>query len=327
MIINQQFNQTVITSFVLLGFSLTEQSRFILFIILVIAYISTITANVFIIILIRAEPGLHKPMYFFIGGLSFLEIWYPSVTIPGLLQSLKTKDKYISFTNCLIQLYFHFALGAVEMFLLTAMSYDRYVAICNPLRYLTIMSPLICFVLMLAAWVGGFITVIGPVVKISFLSYCKENTIDHYYCDFAPIIHLSCSNPVEAENACLSAIIYVTVGSILLTLTSYIFITRTILKFPTALGRQKAFSTVVSHSFVVILFYGTILFMFVRKGGGDSLHFNKIVSIIPSVVTPFLNPIIYTLRNQEVKQAVVKIAGRIMAYQVEKTNKALFRNI
>ncbi|XP_068103988.1 olfactory receptor 6F1-like [Hyperolius riggenbachi] len=239
-------------------------------------------------------------MYFFIGGLSFLEIWYPSVTVPRLIWSLKTKDQYISSAGCMAQFYFHFSLGATEMFLLTAMAYDRYVAICNPLRYLTIMSPYICIGLILGSWSCGFI-------------------VDHYYCDFAPVIRLSCSNTMKAENVFFYTTLFMTVGCLLFTLTSYACITRTIINCPTASGRRKAFSTFASHLFVVILFYGTIMFMFIRPSSGDSLRFNKIVSIIPSVVTPLLNPIIYTLRNQEVMEAVLRATRRIMAFQAEKS--------
>ncbi|DBA13471.1 TPA: hypothetical protein GDO54_018519 [Pyxicephalus adspersus] len=312
MLANPQFNRSALPDFLLLGFSIEGQRRFYLFLLLTSIYIATITANVFIVVIIKADQRLHKPMYFFIGGLSFLELWYPSVTVPRLLWSLKTEDQHISIAGCLTQFYFHFSLGATEMFLLTAMAYDRYVAICNPLRYLMIMNPNICTILILGSWACGFIGVIGPVLRISTLWYCRGNKIDHYYCDFAPMIHLSCSDTVKAENVFFYTTLFITVGCLLLTLTSYGCITRMIIKCPTASGRRKAFSTFASHFFVVILFYGTIMFMFIRPANGNSLHFNKIVSVIPSIVTPLLNPIIYTLRNQEVKEAVLKTAQAMM---------------
>ncbi|XP_068103990.1 olfactory receptor 6B1-like [Hyperolius riggenbachi] len=315
LVATQQFNQTGVTNFLLLGFSLVEQARLFLFIVLSTVYIFTIAANVFIIVLIKAEPRLHKPMYFFIGGLSFLELWFPSVTVPRLIWSLKTKDHYISLAGCMAQFYFHFSLGATEMLLLTAMAYDRYVAICNPLRYLTIMSPYICAGLILGSWSCGFILYILPWLRIFTLWYCDRNQVDHYYCDFAPVVRLSCSDTAKAEITFFYTTFFITVGCLLLILTSYACITQTIIKCPTASGRRKAFSTFASHLSVVTLFYGTIMFMFIRPAKVVSLHFNKIVSIFPSVVTPLLNPIIYTLRNQEVMEAVLRATHRVIGFQ------------
>ncbi|XP_077343605.1 olfactory receptor 6N2-like [Lithobates pipiens] len=314
MVTRHQFNQSVVTDFILLGFSIEGQRRFWLFIVLLIIYIATITANIFIIVIIKADPRLHKPMYFFISGLSFLELWYPSVTVPRLLWSLKTKDQHISVAGCLAQFYFHFSLGATEMYLLTAMGYDRYVAICNPLRYSVIISPSVCTMLILGSWACGFIGVIVPCLRLSKLWYCKGNGIDHYYCDFAPMIRLSCSDTAKAQNAAFFSICFVSLGCFLLTLISYACITRMIIRLSSALARRKAFSTFASHLFVVILFYGTIMFMFIRPASGDFLQFNMKVSVVPSIVTPLLNPIIYTLRNQEVIEAVFKTAHTTMAW-------------
>ncbi|KAM3912110.1 olfactory receptor 6F1-like [Leptodactylus fuscus] len=308
-----QNNQTVVTEFILIGFSVPERTRYCLFLLISAVYTATIVANFFIIVIVKAEKRLHKPMYFFIGCLSFLELWYPSVTVPRLIWALKTKKKSISFAGCMAQFYFHFSLGATEMFLLTVMAYDRYVAICNPLRYLLIMSPNICTVLIIGSWVCGFIVVIGPSLHISSLLYCESNKIDHYYCDFAPLLQLSCSNTSGAENVFVYTTFLVSVGCLLLIVISYMCITRTIIKCPTASGRRKGFSTFASHLFVVILFYGTIIFMFIRPSKGNFLHLNKVVSVVPSIVTPLLNPIIYTLRNQEVTEAVIKIGQRMVA--------------
>ncbi|XP_073498490.1 olfactory receptor 6F1-like [Phyllobates terribilis] len=313
MIIQQQFNQTVVTEFILVGFSVQEKTRFFLFLLISTIYVATIAANIFIIVIVMVEKRLHKPMYFFIGGLSFLELWYPSATVPRLIWALKTKKDYISIAGCMIQFYLHFSLGATEMFLLTVMAYDRYVAICNPLRYLVIMSPTSCTVLIIGSWVCAFIAQTGPYLRISTLSFCGGNRINHYYCDFAPLVRLSCSDTSGAENVFFYTTLFISVGCLLFIVTSYLCITRAVIKCPTASGRWKAFSTFASHLFVVILFYGTIIFMFIRPTKGDFLHFNKIVSVIPSVVTPLLNPIIYTFRNQEVKEAVITRSQRIMA--------------
>ncbi|KAM5145622.1 olfactory receptor 6B1-like [Mantella aurantiaca] len=299
-------NETVITEFLLVGFSILKKTRLGLFIIIFITYVVTMTANVFIIIIVKTERRLHKPMYFFIGGLSFLEIWYPSVTVPRLLWSLKTTKEAISRAGCITQFYFHFSLGATEIFLLTVMAYDRYVAICNPLRYLAIISPKVCTTLILGTWAVGFISMIPPCVQIVNLSFCKEIQIDHYYCDLAPILHLSCSETSSIEKLFFCLSLFIILGCFFLIIISYICIIRTTLMFPTATGRRKMFSTFASHLIVVLLFYGPIIFMFVRPSTGGLMHINKIVSIIPSVVTPLLNPIIYTLRNQEVKNAMKK---------------------
>ncbi|CAN2390650.1 Olfactory receptor, partial [Pristimantis euphronides] len=307
----QQNNQTVVKEFILIGFSLLDKTRFCLFLLIFAVYIATIAANVFITVLVKVEQRLHKPMYFFIGSLSFLEIWYTSVTVPRLLWALKTKKETISFAGCMAQFYFHFALGATEMFLLTVMAYDRYVAICSPLRYLIIMSPNSCTVLIIGSWVCGFTAFIGPCLRLSTLWFCEGNRINHYYCDFAPLLSLSCSDTSEAENVFFYTTFFISVGCLLLIVISYMCITRTVIKCPTASGRRKAFSTFASHLFVVILFYGTIIFMFIRPAKGNFFHFNKVVSVIPSIVTPLLNPIIYTLRNQEVKEAVLKTGQQL----------------
>nr|DBA20868.1 TPA: hypothetical protein GDO54_017608 [Pyxicephalus adspersus] len=269
-------------------------------------YVATISSNVFIIIIVKRERRLHKPMYFFISGLSFLEIWYPTVTVPRLLWSLKTKEEGISPAGCMAQFYFHFSLGTTEIFLLTAMAYDRYVAICNPLHYLIIISPKVCMTLILGSWAFGFIAVVVPCVQIANLSFCKENQIDHYYCDLARLLKLSCSDTSKIEKLFFCLCLFIILGCFFLIIISYIFIIRTTLTFPTTYGRRKTFSTFASHLIVVLLFYGTITFLFVRHNTGGLMHLNKIVSIIPSIVTPLLNPIIYTLRNKEVQEAMKK---------------------
>ncbi|XP_075117007.1 olfactory receptor 6F1-like [Leptodactylus fuscus] len=307
-------NETAVSEFLLLGFSTLKETGFYLFVLISIIYIVTISANVFIILVIKTERCLHKPMYFFIGGLSFLEIWYPSVTVPRLLWSLKTREESISAAGCMTQFYFHFSLGATEIFLLTVMAYDRYVAICYPLRYLLIMSPNVCTVLITGCWVGGFTAILVPCLQISSLSFCDGNEIDHYYCDLGPLLKLSCSETSSVEKLFFCFTLFIILGCFLLIILSYICIIRTTMMFPTASGRRKAFSTFASHLMVVLLFYGPIIFMFVRPSTGSLLHLNKKVSLIPSVVTPLLNPIIYTLRNHEVIEAMKKTAMKVNVF-------------
>ncbi|KAM3912112.1 olfactory receptor 6F1-like [Leptodactylus fuscus] len=302
----KSYNQTIVSRFLLVGFSSLSEAGSCFFVLICIIYISSITANALIIIIVKSEQCLHKPMYFFIGGLSFLEIWYPTVTVPRLLWALLTKEDSISPAGCLIQFFFHFSFGATENFLLTVMAIDRFVAICNPLHYLRIMNQSTCTTLHLGSWICGFIVVIIPCLQISQLSFCAGNKIDHYYCDFAPLIRLSCTETSRIQRMVFVSSCFVILGCFMAIVVSYICIIRATMSFSTSLGRQKTFSTCASHLVVVIVFYATTIFMFVRPTTGDFLHVNKIISVIPSIVTPLLNPIIYTLRNSEVKQAIKK---------------------
>ncbi|KAM8952916.1 olfactory receptor 6B1-like [Pelodytes ibericus] len=314
-------NNTAITEFILLGFSVSNETSFFLFVLIAIVYTVTLMSNVFIIVIVTIEQSLHKPMYFFIGGLSFLELWYPSVTIPRLLWSLFTKEKSISPAACISQFYFHFSCGATENFLLAIMAFDRFVAICNPLRYTDIMSPNICMRLLLGSWMFSFVIIIIPCLQISNLVFCIKE-IDHYYCDFAPLLKASCSEILFIETVFFAIACFVILGCFVPIIVSYIFIIRTIITFPTTSGRCKAFSTCASHLIVVLIFYSTLIFMFIRPKASGFLHVNKIISIFPSVVTPFLNPIIYTLRNQEVKEAMKRtVVQRLNFWNFQSRNK------
>ncbi|XP_056397348.1 olfactory receptor 6F1-like [Hyla sarda] len=309
-------NQTTVSEFYLVGFSMLNEAGSYVFVLIFIVYILSITANTFIIVLIKSEQRLHKPMYFFIGGLSFLEIWYPTVTVPRLLLALLTKEESISSAGCLTQFFFHFSFGATENFLLTVMAIDRFVAICNPLRYLVIMDQSTCTTLLLGSWVCGFLVVAIPCLQISKLSFCVGNKIDHYYCDFAPLMKLSSSETSHIQKMVFVSSCFVILGCFFAIIVSYTCIIRATMNFSTSFGRQKTFSTCASHLVVVIVFYATTIFMFVRPTTGDLLHLNKIISVIPSIVTPLLNPIIYTLRNNEVKEAVKKKVQDLKMEQV-----------
>ncbi|KAM4663398.1 olfactory receptor 226-like [Discoglossus pictus] len=284
------------------------------FIIVLVVYILTITANLLIIAIVKVEPSLHKPMYFFISAFSFLEICYTSVTVPRLLWALVTKQQSISSAGCLTQFYLHFSFGVTENLFLSVMAYDRYVAICYPLRYSVIISKKTCTVLLLSSWAGGFIVMIVPCVQVSTLQFCGHNEIDHYYCDFAPLLKISCSDISHMETLFFVTACFVILGCFTLIIMSYVSILCTTMRLPTRSGRSKAFSTCASHLIVVLLFYVPNIFMFVRPKTGHFLYLNKIISIFPSIVTPLLNPIIYTLRNQEVKKAVKKTKQRIRVH-------------
>ncbi|XP_068103987.1 olfactory receptor 287-like [Hyperolius riggenbachi] len=292
--------------FILLGFSVMQQARVCIFFIIVVIYTITIITNIFIIALVRTERSLHKPMYFFIGGLSFLEIWYPSVTIPKLLLILVTRHNTITLAGCVSQFFFHFSLGAAENFLLAIMAYDRYVAVCIPLRYSAIMDPYLCLKLLIGSWLCGFAIVGFLSAQILNVQFCTHNVIDHYYCDFAPIIRLSCSDTSIIETQFFALSCVVILGCFIIILISYICIIRTTVKLRSTVGRYKILSTCSSHFIVVMLFYGTTIFMFIRPAAEDVFNLNKKISVIPSIVTPLLNPVIYTLRNKQVKEAISK---------------------
>ncbi|XP_029436749.1 olfactory receptor 6F1-like isoform X2 [Rhinatrema bivittatum] len=298
------------TYFLLLGFSSTRDPQIFLFILFLLFYLLTITANLLIITVVRAEPHLHKPMYFFISNFSFLEIWYTTVTLPKTLNSLLTGDKAISSIGCIAQFYFIFFLGATQHFLLAVMAYDRYLAICNPLRYSTIMTNSVCSQLVVGSWLVGCLSISLPAALMSQLLFCGPNKIDHFFCDFAPLLKLSCTD--TSINEVIFSVVAWTVilGCFLVTMVSYICIIITILRIPSSVGRQKAFSTCASHLTVVSIFFGTVIFMYIRPKAKDSSHVDKVISVFYSVIIPLLNPMIYSLRNKEMKDALKKAVNK-----------------
>ncbi|NXJ03057.1 OR6B1 protein, partial [Psophia crepitans] len=302
-----QENDTNIHEFILLGFSTITELQALLFVIFLIVYLLTVLENIVIITLIRRNHQLHKPMYFFLGHLSFLDACYISVTVPKLLVNFLGKNKSISFTGCMAQLYFFIALACTECVLLSVMAYDRYVAICNPLRYPVIMNHRICMQLAMGSWILGILTSMLKVIFISQLSFCGPNVINHFYCDMSPLLNLSCTERLVAEMVDFVFALLVLLIPLSVILISYMCIINTILYIPMAQNRKKAFSTCVSHLTVVIIFFSTTLFMYARPRSTRSLVLNKLVSIIYTIVTPMLNPFIYCLRNQEVKDTLWKV--------------------
>ncbi|XP_069064143.1 olfactory receptor 6F1-like [Pleurodeles waltl] len=302
----EDVNTTSVTQFILLGFKVNKEFQIFLFVVLCNIYIVTIFTNIVIIAVIRSSTSLHKPMYLFIGIFSFLEIWYPTATVPKFLTDLLTGSKSISFTGCITQFYFHFSLGATENFLLVTMAFDRYVAICSPLRYTVIMTHRLCIQLALGCWGVGFVTLVVTLIQISRLNFCGPKVINHYYCDFAPLLTLSCSETKSIELIFFILATVVLLGCLLVVIVSYVCIIFTIIRMSSDRGRRKTFSTCASHLTVLAIFYGTAIFMFVKPTGRNSLQINKAVSVFPSIVTPLLNPIIYTLRNKEIKNTLRK---------------------
>ncbi|XP_054849842.1 olfactory receptor 6F1-like [Eublepharis macularius] len=297
-------NETRVLDFILLGFPGSPYLHIIIFILFSTMYILTILGNVTIFILVVTNRRLHIPMYFFLCNLSFLEIWYTTASVPKTLAIILGRSRSVSFTGCILQMYFVFAFGCTEYFLLSAMAYDRYLAICFPLQYYTIMDISLSAKLAFGSWLCGFLVISIPAFLITRLSFCGPNVINHFYCSIDSWIVLSCTDTYAIETAAFVISIIVILGSCLTTLLSYIYIISTILRIPSTKGQQKAFSTCSSHLAVVIIWYGSTIFLFVKPSKRTSLEMTKIVNILNTIVTPLLNPFIYTLRNKDVKEAL-----------------------
>ncbi|XP_063158247.1 olfactory receptor 6A2-like [Candoia aspera] len=300
----QRENRT--NAFILVGFPGSFGLQVSLFIIFLIIYSLTVTENIVIILLIRVNINLHKPMYLFLCNLSFLEIWYVSVTIPKMLVGFVMEKKEISFIGCMAQLYFFLALACTECVLLAVMAYDRYVAICYPLCYPVMMSQELCILLAAGSWMSGFFIAMGKVYFISRLSYCGPNVINHFFCDVSPLLNLACTDMSLAEHMDFLLALLILLVPLSVTIASYFYIISTVLHIPSAKGKRKAFSTCASHLLVVTIFYCASLFIYARPRALSSVDSNKLVSVIYTVLTPLLNPVIYCLRNREFKNALGK---------------------
>ncbi|XP_025323549.3 olfactory receptor 226-like [Canis lupus dingo] len=304
-------NGSEVTEFILVGFPGPAGFHAGLLALFSLAYALTVTENALIVAVIRVSPALHKPMYVFLGHLSFLELWYVSVTEPKMLLGLAApRFRRISFAGCMAQLYFFLALACTECALLGVMAYDRYVAICRPLRYPVVMSGRLCRLLAAGSWLSGFSVSLGKVFFISRLGYCGPNVMNHFFCDVSPLLNLACSDMSRAELVDFLLALLVLLGPLLLTVLSYGAIVSAVLRARSAAGRRKAFSTCAAHLAVVLVFYSASLFIYARPRAIYSFDFNKLVSVVYTVLTPLLNPIIYCLRNREVKDALRKAAGR-----------------
>ncbi|XP_042333489.1 olfactory receptor 11L1-like [Sceloporus undulatus] len=306
-------NCSIISEFQFMGFQSLRGWQTPLFTVFLLIYMLTITGNVIIIAVVKLEPCLHSPMYSFLQNLSFLEIWYTTTIVPKMLSSLLIGNKAISFTGCMSQLYFFVFFGATECFLLSVMAYDRYLAICDPLHYTVAMNTQFCTHLAIGSWVSGLLTGLLPSLLISRLSFCSSNQINHFFCDIPPLLKLSCSDTSVTEIIIFALSVLVIFTCFLLTMVSYVFIIFTILKIPSASGKKKTFSTCGSHLAVVMIYYGTMMSMYIQPSASLSSDLNKVVSVFYTVVTPLLNPVIYSLRNNDFKEALRKLVKRKFA--------------
>ncbi|KAM4840047.1 olfactory receptor 6C74 [Urocitellus parryii] len=304
-------NHTKVTAFILLGLTDDPQLQVVVFLLLFFTYMLSVTGNLTIIALTLLDSHLKTPMYFFLRNFSFLEISFTTVCIPKFLVSMATGDKTISYNDCAAQLFFTILLGATEFFLLAAMSYDRYVAICKPLHYMTIMRSSVCNLLVFASWVAGFLIIFPPLIMGLQLDFCATNAVDHFFCDVSPILQLSCTDTDQIELMMLFSAILTLLVTLMLVILSYTHIIRTILRIPSSQQRKKAFSTCSSHIVVVSISYGSCIFMYVKPSAKERVSLNKGIALLSTSVAPMLNPFIYTLRNKQVKDSFQHIIKNI----------------
>uniref|UniRef100_A0A8C6FET0 Olfactory receptor n=1 Tax=Moschus moschiferus TaxID=68415 RepID=A0A8C6FET0_MOSMO len=301
-------NQTTVTQFILIGLSDLPEVRYPLFVVFTIIYQVTLVGNGVILLAIGTEKKLHTPMYYFLANLSLLDIFCPSVTVPKMLENLLTEKHSISYIGCALQLYFLVALVGTEVFLLSVMAYDRYVAICFPLQYTLVITKVRCVQLTAGTWVAGFLNSLLHTVSTFRLSFCKSNQVNQYYCDIPPVVALSCSSTYVAEMLILVEAGILGSSAFLVTFISYFYIISTILKIQSAEGKRKAFSTCASHLLVVCLFGGTTIFTYVCPFSSQhSPARDRLISMLYGIITPMLNPMIYSMRNTEVKGAIRRL--------------------
>ncbi|XP_042329594.1 olfactory receptor 6B1-like [Sceloporus undulatus] len=299
-------NQTMVTGFILLGFRTVPELQSLLFVVFLVIYVVTMAGNILIAMVLFTNHHLHKPMYFFLGCLSVLETCYSSTILPRALIGFITEYNWISFTGCFLQFYFIGTFACTECFLLSAMSYDRYLAICKPLHYAALINSRLCIQLSLTSWIISMVATTFTTFFASQLTFCGPNEIDHFFCDYTPLLMLSCSDTHQTETLISVLGSTCTVPPMLLTLISYVCIICTILKIPSTTGRSKAFSTCSSHLIVVTIYYGTLIVVYILPKSSSMKDLNKIFSVFYAILTPMINPFIYTLRNREFKAALRK---------------------
>ncbi|XP_015362706.1 olfactory receptor 2Y1-like [Marmota marmota marmota] len=303
------FNTSSGESFILVGFSDWPQLEILLFVFILIFYSLTLLGNTTIIILSRTDPRLHTPMYFFLSHLSFLDLCFTTSTVPQLLINLQGLDRTISYGGCVAQLFIYLALGSTECVLLVVMAIDRYAAVCRPLHYTAIMHPLLCQALAITSWVGGFMNSLIQTGLMMAIPLCGHK-LNHFFCEMPVFLKLACEDTGGTEAKMFVARVIILVVPAALILVSYVYIAKAVLKVKSMAGRRKAFGTCGSHLLVVFLFYGSAIYTYLQPIHSYSEKEGKFVALFYTIVTPILNPLIYTLRNKDVKGALWKVLRR-----------------
>ncbi|XP_077329799.1 olfactory receptor 11L1-like [Lithobates pipiens] len=299
-----QRNVTRITTILLLGFQIPQSITFFVFFLLLSLYCITICGNLLIITLVSYSRTLHSPMYFFLSHLSVLDILLVTDILPNMINTILIKKTVMPLSDCFAQFYFFVITESSECLLLTVMSWDRYLAICKPLHYTLKMNYKVCWILVILCWILSVFVALVYNVTISTLQFCGPDIIDHFFCDFDPILQLSCSDTTTAQfEVTILGVIFVVIPFFIIIL-SYAYIISTILKIPSITGRQKVFSTCSSHLTVVCIYYGTLVCVYLIPNRGQTRDITKLISLLYTVVTPMINPLIYSLRNQELKKVV-----------------------
>ncbi|XP_053555876.1 olfactory receptor 8H1-like [Bombina bombina] len=300
-------NNTFVEGFIFLGLETTPELQKVLFIVLALLYILSVIGNFTVLVIIRTDRRLHTPMYFFLLNLALIEILYTTSITPNTLKNLLEEEKIISFAGCFIQMFLFATLGSSECVLLGVMAYDRYVAICHPLLYTKIMNQHLCVCLALVCWMIGFINSLIHTVFTSILPYCHSRIIKHYFCEIPPLLNISCKDTYVNEILIFLVGGCVIVGSLILTFISYIFVIAAVMRISTVTGKQKAFSTCTSHLIVVTIFFGTVICTYLRPNSHSFSRQDEIISLAYGVVTPLINPIIYSFRNKDFQHALEKV--------------------
>ncbi|XP_077319641.1 olfactory receptor 5V1-like [Lithobates pipiens] len=303
----QNSNKTFAGHFILLGLSNILDLQIFFSLLLMMLYMVTLSGNILLILMVRLNPRLQTPMYFFLTNLAIIDICFASTVVPKMLVNTLSQNRSISFFGCATQLYFHLALGGTECLILADMAFDRYNAICKPLQYHMIMNYKLCLCLAAGSWTLSFLLSVVLTMVTFSLPYCEANQINHFFCEMPPLLHLSCADISLMVVVECTIIVIVVAGSFILILVTYLFIALTILNIKSTKQRQKAFYTCASHLAVVFLFYVTALFMHLRPPSSYFPEQDKIVSVFYTVVTPAMNPIIYSIRNKEIKDTIKNV--------------------
>ncbi|ELW66417.1 olfactory receptor 2D3 [Tupaia chinensis] len=304
-------NQTYVTEFVFLGLSQDPQTQVLLFFLFLIIYLLTVLGNLLIVVLIHIDSRLHTPMYFFLRNLSFADLCFSTTTVPQVLAHFLVKKKTISFAGCSTQIFVFLLLGGTECALLAVMSYDRYVAVCKPLHYSSIMTHWVCVQLAIGSWTSGaFVSLVDTTFTLC-LPYRGKNIINHFFCEPPTLLKLASTDPYNTEMAIFAMGIVILLAPVSLVLVSYWNIISTVIRMQSGEGRLKVFSTCGSHLTVVVLFYGSAIFAYMRPNSKKMSERDKMISVFYSAITPMLNPIIYSLRNKDVKGALRRVSAKL----------------